>query len=882
MLGLFRSDRVERELSEELESHLQMHIEDNLRSGMSPIEARRQAVLALGGIDQTKERYRDRRGLPRLENLIRDVRYGVRRLRSTPGFSLAAIVMVALGVGVNTMMFSQLYAIILRPLPYEHPDRLVTIGTTTSGAPLGPGVPPPVGALSVPDYEFLLGANRSFSEMAVNTQRDFNVSAPGAEPQQVTGTTASASFLSIFRVKPILGRTFTEREEREGADRVVVMSHRLWRQAFGGDPSIINRQISLNQIPYTVVGVVGPESMPFDGLVRDPADLWLPLVFTPEQRADRSIRPAFLLARLREGVAFEQARGDLDRIAATLARDYPATNAHSTFAMLRLQDAVFGGDAPITIMLQGAVLFVLLIACVNIANLLLARGVLRTPEIGIRLSLGASRGRIISQLLTENVVLFLAGGVLAVGVAFYGNDLFRSQIPFPIPELVNVDLNRYVLIFTLAISIAGGVLSGLLPAALVAARGVSESLKDGARAAALTGRRRRLSSLLVGAEIAFAVVLLTGAGLMVRSLALLQNADPGFTAENLLTVQVNLPATRYTTPDQMRAFVRDVSANVARVPGAAGVAWTTSAPMNVGAPSRDLSIEGRVPDDLQVPHARSYVTSPEYLEVLGVPLRAGRWLDERDGADAQPVVLINETMARTYWPNESPIGRRIRRGTDASTQQPWMTIVGIAGDIRQAGMSLRPEAQMFVPYAQLPRPTLFLVARMTADPTNAIGPLKEAIWSVDAQLPATNVRTMTDAIELDVWPQRAIAATLSIFSLLALLLAGIGTFAVVSYLAAQRTHEIGIRMTFGATAGAILGLLCRQLALPVGAGLVVGTMLAIGLSGAIRDLLYGVTRFDPLTLGGVLALLLACSALAVYLPARRAANLDPMLALRHE
>jgi predicted permease len=870
-------DRRDRELADELESHIQLHIDDNVRAGMSPTEARRQALLTLGGVDQTKERYRDRRGVPIVENLIRDIRYAMRRLRRAPGFTCAAVVMVALGVGANTSTFSQLYAIVIRPLPYDHPDRLVMIGTAMAGEIPEPGW---IGGMSEPDYRDLLATTTSLAEVGAHRRRVFNLSG-GTEPQQVPGTAATASFFSIFGVRPQLGRTFTPPEEVAGADGVVVLSHRLWRQAFGADPSIVDRRISLDGELYTVIGVVSSESAPYDSLVRTPADLWVPLVLTPEERSDRGNRSLGIVARLKDGITREQAVADLQRISRRLSLDHPVTNSTATLDLALLSELITGPDGPVMLMLQGAVLFVLLIACVNIANLLLARGVLSAPEVGIRLALGASRSRIISQLVTENLLLFLIGALLALPIAEYSNRWFLARVPFPLPEFLKFEMNLPVLAFTGAVTLVAGVVSGLLPALLMTARAPVNSLKHRSRGTAIAVMPRRVSSALVGAEIALAVILLTGAGLMIRSLILLHRVDPGFDPKGVLIVQVSLPAARYANPEQMAAFVWELTPKVQAVPGVTGAAWTTRPPLYGVIDEVELSIDGRAGDEVLKPTAQYAVISSDYFTTLGVPLHAGRFFDNRDAIHAGRAVLVNETMAARYWPNQSPIGQRIRRDSSGPTQ-PWTTIVGVVADARHGTLRYPVAPEVYVPIAQSPESSLFLVLRASGNPASLLRPVKEAIWSLDSELPASNVRTMDEVMEQEFWFHRTIATALGSFSVIALILSVFGTFAVVSYLTAQRTQEIGVRMTFGAARRDIFRLVFRQVGTPIGLGVALGTALALALNGALGGLLYGVTRFDPPTLIGVLALLIACAAIAVYLPARRAAGMDPAAALRQE
>jgi putative ABC transport system permease protein len=805
--------------------------------------------------------------------LWQDIRYGVRALLRSPGFAFVAVVALALGVGANTAIFSVVKAVLLKPLPYPESQRLVWLRE------VNPSNDIPDEPASAPNYNDWRTDARSFEGVAAYTDTAMTLTGEG-EPERIPAAATSANFFRVLGVAPALGRDFQPEEEAAGKNRVVVISHGLWRRRFGANRNVIGQTLSFGGNPYTVVGVAPPDfKNPVPGAKA--AELWLPIAFNFDESRRRS---DFLsvFARLKPGATVEQARAEMSGIGARLARDYPTTNAGWGVSVVSLHERVVGDVRPALLVLMGVVGFLLAIACANVANLLLARSTARRQEIAVRSALGAGRWRLVRQFLTESVLLALAGGGLGLLLAAWGIELLVSFSPGNIPRLDEVGLDTGVLLFTFGVSLATGCLFGLLPALQASKTDLSVSLKEGGSRGATAGQRAsRLRSALVVSEIAIAVVLLAGAGLMIRSFAAIRDVDPGFRPDRILTSDFSLPAARYKEDAQIVSFFEQLTARAAALPGVERVALVSAIPFS-GGDIAGFAIDGRpAPPPEQVLDAEYRVVSPDYFDVMGIPVVRGQAFTERDRAGVPAVTVINETMARRYWPGEDPIGKRINLG-DPAAGGVWRTVVGVVRDIRNESLDKEPYPQMYAPEAQFTRRQLTLVARTSGDPTALVPALRRELTSLDKDLPLYNVRTMEQVLADSVARRRFQMFLIAAFAGLGLLLAAVGIYGVISYSVAQRRHEIGVRMALGARAPDILRLVVGQglgLALAgVGAGLV----FALALTRVMSTLLYGVSASDPLTFAGVALALLGVALAACLVPARRATKVDPMVALRYE
>ena len=809
-----------------------------------------------------------------MTTLFKDVRYALRVLWKQPGFTAVAVLAIALGVGANTTMFSIVDVLLLRPFAFHEPERVFLVWESNPQSGFDRGSVAPANFYDLRAQVKTLEDLSAYNGASVNMRE-------GDAPERVEGSAVTASLFRAVDGRAALGRLFTEEEEQWGRDRVVVISHALWQRRFGGDPEIVNRQITLDGQPHTVVGVMR-EKFNFPP---NSGDIWRPLSFDAEGARTRGSRFLRVLGRLKDGATVEQAQAELQTIGRQLQQQYPDTNAGRDFRPESIIANYTRGPRPFLLVLLGAVGFVLLLACANVANLLLVRGAARQKEIAIRMAMGASRFRLVRQLLTEAVVLALAGGALGVVFAVWGVALSAQGMPQTftkyIPGWENLGVNPRVLLFTLGVSVLTGIVFGLAPALQATRLNFNESLKEGGRTSGALARNR-LRSLLVVAEVTLSLVLLVGAGLMIRSFVELAGVEPGFDPENVVVIDLSLTGDKYKEPQTRVEFFRQLVGRLESLPGVQRVGATSLLPLGRSNSSSSFTVEGRPPlPKGQETHAQWRSTSPSYLEAMKVPLLRGRYLSERDNrADAPRAVLINEVMARRFFPGEDPIGRRLDFGGGA--QEGLWEIVGVVGDVRHEGLEEAPRPEVYVAHAKSPGRTMTVVLRAAGDPAQTVAAAQREVAALDAGQPIFNVRTLDRVVREAIAPQKLATWMMAVFALIALALAAIGLYAVMSYAVTQRTHEIGVRMALGAQRGDILRLVVRQGMILTLAGLAIGLAASLVLTRGMSKVLYGVSATDPVTFVGISLLLAAVAFAANYFPARRATRVDPMDALRYE
>jgi putative ABC transport system permease protein len=802
-----------------------------------------------------------------METLWQDVRYGLKTLGKSPGFTTVAVLALAIGIGANTAIFSVVNAVLIRPLPFREPDRLVRIWESN------PERNAPLFSISAANYLDWREQCTSFERIEAY-RREQPVAIAGDDgPEQVMSGRFSAGLPGVLGLAPQLGRSFVADEERPGSGAVAILGHGFWQRRFGGDPGVIGKPITLDGEPYTIVGVM-PEGFV---LPNNAAEVWTPLAFSgPElDRANRFLR---VLARLKPGVPLEQATAELAAVAARLAEQHPDANRGWGVAVQGLQETVV--DARVRralLVLLGAVGFVLLIACANVANLLLARAAGRGREIAVREALGASRGRIVRQLLTESMLIALAGGALGLLLAAWGIDFLAALDPGTIPRVAEVDVDGRVLGFTLATSVLTGLAFGLFPALRASAQDLNTALKEGGQDR--SGERGRgFRSTLVVLEAALALVLLIGAGLLARSFVRLQEVSLGFEPRGVTALQISLPKSRYPEAAQARDFVGRLIERVATLPGVTAAGAASTVPMFGGNTMTAFTVEGRPSQPGEYEAADFRVVTPGYLDTLGVPLLRGRGLTPADDEGAPPVLVINETFARRYWPGEDALGKRIAiRGVEGEPH----TVVGVVGDVRELEAETEPRPTMYQPLMQFPAMrSMTVVARAEGEPEGLAAALREQVWAIDRDQPIASIASMEEIVGRSIAEPRFNALLLGLLAGVALLLALVGIAGVVAYGVARRTREIGVRMALGAHPDDVLRLVLVQGLRPVLAGVAIGLPAAYASSRVLSGLLFGVSPTDPWTYAGVAALLVAAAAVACWVPARRAARVDPVVALR--
>ncbi|HYV06906.1 MAG TPA: ABC transporter permease [Blastocatellia bacterium] len=809
-----------------------------------------------------------------METFLQDLRFGFRLLLTHKGFTAVAALALAIGISASTAIFSVVNAILLSPLPYKQPDRLVVPVSANPARGYDRG------SITYADYLDWRNETGIFENVGLFSSQTADL-AGGGEPERIDLAGITEDYFAVMGVEPLIGRTFSADEFKPNSTRTLVISYRLWQRKFGGDPSVLGQTVFLNGRPYPVVGV-----MPKDSQWPDDFDIWAPMAVGPNPGPDLMRRDNMIfqaVARLKPGVSTKQATAAMATIAQRLEQEFPESRTGLTNRAVPLRDYIVGDQLQLALMvLLAAVGFVLLIACVNVANLLLARAATREREIAIRVALGSGRVRLVRQLLTESVILALIGGGAGLLLAFWGVDLLTAIAPSDVPRLADIRIDVRVLAFTVVTSVLTSVLFGLVPALHASKVNLNESLKEGGRSSSEGARGGRIRSALVVAEVVLSLVLLAGAGLMVRSFSRLQRVDPGFNTNNLVTMSINCPSKRYPDNAKTVAFYKTVAERVATSPGVESAAFSSALPLGGGGfyLGRVFLIEGH-PEPPAGPDnpANWNVIGPGYFETTGIRLLQGRTFDERDSADGNKVIIINETLAKMAFPGEDPLGKRIRSWRDENLLRE---IVGVVQDVRYFGRDDKLRGLVYVPHTQNPWRSMVLTVRTTGDPASLIGSIRDQVWSVDKDLAIANARTMNETLARSVASQRFSMTLLAVFAAIAMVLATLGVYSVLSYTVAQRSHELGVRMALGARSNDVMKLVLQQGMKLTVIGTGIGLAVSFAVTRLMKTLLYEVGTTDPLTFAVVTALLLGAGLAACLIPARRATKVDPMVALRYE
>ena len=870
----FSRNRLEREMNEEINAHLEMLCEENLRRGMSPQEARRAARRSFGGPDQLKESCRDLRGIPLLETTIQDLAYGLRTLRKSPGFAAVAVLTLALGIGANTAIFSVVNTVLLRPFPYLDADRLVVI-LHHGDDPVAPA-----------NYLDWRRQNHVFERMGAADWWTPNLTGVD-RPEQIHALRLSSDILPLLGIQPVLGRVFIPEEEERGREHEVILSYRLWQRRFAGDSGVIGRTIILDGETFVVIGVM-PRSFKFAPFWATKAELWAPLALG-DRAASREGSSLRLFARLKPGVTLNQAQAEMATITAQLERVFPGTNRE--VVVRSLKEKVVGDVRPGLWVLLGAVGFVLLIACANIAHMLLARAAARQKEIAIRTALGAGRARVIRQFLAESALLAVLGGSAGLLLAVWGIRVLLAFSPEDIPRLDGIALDSRALAFTALVTLATGLAFGIVPAMRASALNASDVLKENGRGSTAGIRHGRLRSLLVISEFALALVLLAGAGLMVRSFVALQAVDPGFDPRNLMTMVISVAGTQEGEPRRRAEFYQQIIRQVRTLPHVQSAGAINHLPLAGDLWGWPFWVEGRpIPGPGDAPGAVYRVILPGYFRTMGIPILRGRDINDGDNLNAPAVVIINQRLAQRFWPGEDPVGKRITLD-DPRKKTDWLVVVGVAGDSKQGDWTIAPTSEVFLPFLQnrryLEGPALWnayltLVVRSSGDPAPLAAAVEGEVRRLDKNVTISEIQTMGQVVADSTGRQRFFLFLLSTFAATALILAGVGIYGVISYSVQRRVHEIGIRLALGAGKDAVIRMVVGGSLLLALAGTGAGLAAALALTPLMSTLLYGVQAADPATFVSVSLILIGIALGAGYFPARRATRVDAVTALRQE
>jgi putative ABC transport system permease protein len=881
--ALLRRGRLDRELDEELRYHLEREAELHVAGGMSREEARRAALRSFDGVARAEEECREARGVRLVEDSWQDVRYGLRTLRKRPAFSLVAVSTLALGIGANAAIFSVVNGVLLKSLPFPAPERLVALSETAESGRAT--------AVAFPNYLDWRTGQQVFEELAARLPAGGVLTGDG-EPERVIGRFVTASFFRTLGVRPAAGRFFTEEEDRPGGGRLLVLGHELWQRRYGGDPAVAGRAVRYNGESWTVAGVMPPQ-FDFYGENNINNQFFIPLGHLADEQfmRDRNSHALMVTARLRPGVSLEQARAQMEALAARLAEQFPESNRGNGVRLSSFLDDYVGEARPALLMLMAAVGAVLAIACANVANLLLVRAAGRRKEIALRVALGAGRGRVVRQLLTESLLLAAGGGAAGLLLAWWGVGALLRLAPDVLPRAEGISLDGRALGFTFALTLLTGVAFGVVPAQQTSKADRNDAMKGGGTGAGAGGGGGRwLRSGLVVTEVALSLVLLVGAGLLLRSFGQLMRVEPGFEARDVLTLRLRLPDARYPDAGRRAAFLKEVKGRVEALPGVRRVSLATGFPFGRASEVGYL-LEGR-PEPRQPsdrPDAYAQWVSAEFHQTLGIGLLAGRYIEERDTADSPPVALVDEEFVRGNFPGGSPrdaLGKRLRLGGEG---KPWCEIVGVVGHVRQRGLEEEGRPGLYRPWTQITPEmaggyllSMDLVVKTATEPTRLVEPIRGVVQSLDRDQPLGNVRPLASYVEETIAPRRFSLTLAGVFAFVALVLGAVGLYGVLSYTVAQRSREIGIRMALGAQRGDVHRLVISQgMALALG-GVVAGVLASLALTRLMSGLLFGVSATDAPTFGLITLLLLAVALVACYLPARRASKVDPLIALRYE
>ena len=867
----FGEQRQDGDLTHELESHLQFHIDDNLRAGMSPEEARRQALIKFGGVEQTKEAVRERRGLLLLDSLQQDVRFALRMLGKNPGFAATAILTLALGIGANTAIFNVANSVLFRPLPFEEPSRLVFISTDRTDTC----------CVSLPYLTQIQQTNRSFSDVAAYQYDSLNLARPDAA-EQVDAERVTWNLFELLGAKPVAGRTFTAQEDLPGGDSSVLVGYKLALRLFGGAREALGQHLALDSRDYTVVGVLPPKfGLQLFG--REP-DVWMTrltnLSMTTPARVNIGGSYYYAVGRLRPGVTAAPARVEMEVLFQQYKQAHPGNfDATSDVAITvdALRPDLDPNVRPTIRILSAAVGFLLLIACANVASLLLARALRRRREFAVRSALGSPRWAMVRLMLCESVLMAMVSGALGISFGYAGMRLLAALLQSNLPQVVAVSMDWRVLGFTLAISLLSGFVFGLAPALQLSRSDPAAILNEEGRGATGSRTHHRLSNLIVAAQVALPMVLLIGSGLLIRSLERLETVNPGFNPASLLTERTFLPVTTYSTPQDRIAFFRAALDRVQSIPGVVAAAFSTALPVlpNHATPAR---FEGQAAVELgQEPIVLIESISKDYAKTLGVPLLEGREFSDLDDAKTAPVVMVNAAMARKYWPHDNPIGKLVWVGA-----LPAAKVIGVLGDDKNQSLAEDSSPEVFLPYPQFPSATLYLSVRSAVEPYSLVPAIRAQIFAINSGQPTSDVQTMNERLATSSAPQRSLTLLVAVFSAAALVLALVGIYGVIVYSVAQRKPEMGLRIALGASSVDILKLVVGAGLRLSAAGIVVGLAASFALTRLLTSVLYATSATDPLTFAVSVVLFIAVAALASYLPARRAMRVDPMVALRHQ
>jgi putative ABC transport system permease protein len=867
-----RRERMLRDLDQDIRNHIETETRDNIGRGMGPEDARHAAMLKFGNVTRVQEETREVWSFVWVEQLLQDLRYGLRMIWKSPGFTAVAVLTLGLGIGANTAIFSVVYAVLLRPLPYQDASRLVLLNETT----------PNVGTVSVsyPNFIDWRSQSHAFSQMAAVHEVGFNLTGV-ARPETIRGEAVSPAFLSILGVRPFLGRDFTAQEEDPGTAPVLLLSYEMWQSHLGSDPDAVGKTMSLDGRAFTVVGVLPANFRWLDKIdVIEPIGVWTTNNPDATGRGDRG--DTSVVGRLAPDSSFEQARAEMEGIAARLAKEYPGADDRFGVELMPMREAFVGDSRPAILILFGAVLFVLLIACANVANLFLVRGASRTKEIALRFAFGASRGRIVRQMLAESFILAFLGGVLGLALAIGGIHAIARWIPTDMLSGATVSLNGVVFAFVAALVVVAAFVFGLAPAAHSSKADMQSSLKESTRTASASAGQNRLRAAFAVAEISLALVLLVGAGLMTKSLYRLMSVDPGFRPARVLAMEMDLPERQYSTDPAILNFWQRVLDGVRALPGVESAAVGTVVPLTGNHSRSDVTIEGMAaPRPGDYPHPDVHVVSSEYLATMGISLVRGRKFTEADDEKAPHVGMINALLARRYFADDDPVGKRFMIGHPGE-KSDWMTIVGVTGDTKLYGLANPARLEIYVPFRQAARTDMNLVVKSGVGPAALSSAIREVISSVDRDQPISVTSTMEQLVSDSVATRRITLVLLGLFSGLALILAAIGIYGVISYSVAQRTHEIGIRTALGAQRVDLVRMILKQGLKTTLIGVGIGLAAALGLTQLMKSMLFGVGAMDPLTFISVAAVLVCVALAASYIPARRAMRVDPLVALKYE